>query len=75
MVKEKMSKKELKQHVTTEVLFEFTDSVLLPRINDLITARLAEQEYRLKDYMDKKFATFESDLTKRYDRRYILKKA
>lgn len=81
MVKEHMTTEQLDQPVTLGVLLEYTDSFLIPRLTEImderfakVDLRFAEQEYRLKDYIDKKLGTFESDLTNRYDRRYVLKK-
>lgn len=70
------------------MLGEFAETILFPRMGEMMDerfgqfekqfekkmdVRFAEQEYRLKDYIDTKFTNFTGELITRLDKRYVLK--
>lgn len=85
-MKTKVKKSAGDKPVTMNLLFEFTDEVLLPRMSDLmddkldkrfaqldleLDKRFAQQNYELKDYIDKKLADYTSDIFRRLEKRDI----
>lgn len=63
-MKKKASVKELEKVVTLDVLLEYTDTLLLPRIGDMMNETEGRIKYELKSYMDDKFADQTSDIFK-----------
>lgn len=68
-MKKKASVKELEKVVTLDVLLEYTDTLLLPRIGDMMNEMEGRIKYELKSYMDDKFADQTSDIFSRLDKR------
>ncbi len=76
---------ELQKTVTVEVLLDFTDDILLPRIADIIDEKIVastsviRNEFRneisqlnhdLKIYIDQKLGDYTSDIFNRLDKKY-----
>lgn len=79
MVRSKLKKEDINRPVTLGVLLEYTDEVLLPRmeemvntvVNEVTQKKTGQLEYNLKVYIDEKLANYTSDIFKRLEKRDI----
>ncbi|OGH71659.1 MAG: hypothetical protein A2921_04710 [Candidatus Magasanikbacteria bacterium RIFCSPLOWO2_01_FULL_43_20b] len=74
----KLNETDWEKPVTYGQLLEYTDSFLLPRINEAISLVVkdanANLENRLKSYIDDKLADYTSDIFKRLEKKDIKEK-
>lgn len=60
-------KEEWEKPVTMGILLEYTDSFLLPKMDEMLKVNSATLENNLKDYIDRKFSDHQTVLFKKMD--------